>query len=137
MAAFALALLPLLRKALASLGLPGNALRLRVGLHAGPVTAGVLRGDRSRFQVFGDTVNTASRMESTGEPGRIQVSGEVAEALKAAGAPHALRYRGKTEAKGKGRLDTYWLERGASEPPDAEPPSPPAARADDAAIERV
>jgi len=150
MSAFALALLPLLRKALASLGLPPDALRLRVGMHSGPVSAcprhgyrslracadlralsaaaGVLRGDRSRFQVFGDTVNTASRMESTGEPGRIQVSGEVAAALKAAGAPHALRYRGKTEAKGKGQLDTYWLERGATEPPDAEPPpSPPAA----------
>lgn len=54
-------------------------------------------------------------MESTGEAGRIQVSAAAAEALRAAGAPHALRYRGKTEAKGKGAMDTYWLERGAGE----------------------
>ena len=118
MAAFALLLPPLLRRALASQGLPPDALQLRVGLHSGSVTAGVLRGDRSRFQVFGDTVNTASRMESTGEAGRVQVSGSTAEALRAAGAPHALRYRGKTQAKGKGELDTYWLERGPGEPPD-------------------
>ena len=128
MAAFALLLPPLLRRALASQGLPADALQLRVGLHSGSVTAGVLRGDRSRFQVFGDTVNTASRMESTGEAGRVQVSGATAEALRQTNAPHVLRYRGKTEAKGKGELDTYWLERGPGEPSDAEliePSSPP------------
>ena len=49
-------------------------LKLRCGLHSGPVTAGVLRGIRSRFEIFGDTVNTASCMESTGIPTRIQIS---------------------------------------------------------------
>lgn len=51
----------------------------------GPVTAGVLRGDKGRFQLFGDTVNTASRMESTGVPGRIQVSQSTADLLAQSG----------------------------------------------------
>jgi class 3 adenylate cyclase len=49
-------------------------LEMRVGLHSEPTTGGVLRGDKGRFQRFGDTVNTASRMESNGVRGRIHVS---------------------------------------------------------------
>ena len=145
MAEFALQLPALLRRALESQGLAPDALRLRVGLHSGSVTAGVLRGDRSRFQIFGDAVNTASRMESTGEAGRIQASASTAEAL--AGASHTLRFRGKVAAKGKGELETFWLERGPGEAQDASAaaPSPAAASAappspaavDDGADERV
>mmetsp|Transcript_41571 Transcript_41571/g.126014 ORF Transcript_41571/g.126014 Transcript_41571/m.126014 type:complete len:1447 (-) Transcript_41571:64-4404(-) len=93
-----------------SLG-PGTAeLGMRIGLHSGPTTAGVLRGDKSRFQLFGDTMNTASRMESTGIENMIQVSQETADRLKAAGKGHSLVPRqGVVQAKGKGALQTYWL----------------------------
>ena len=92
-------------------------LSLRIGLHSGPVTAGILRGEKSRFQLFGDTVNTASRMESTGEKNRIQVSEKTADLLSQAGKGHWLIPREDVvEAKGKGMLKTFWLvyERGRS-----------------------
>lgn len=60
-------------------------LSLRMGLHSGPVTAGVLRGDRSRFQLFGDTMNIAARMESLGIRNQIHMSQETADLLVAAG----------------------------------------------------
>lgn len=61
-----------------------SQLKIRIGIHSGPVTAGVLRGN-NRFDVFGDTINTASRIESTGEPDRIHISKETAELLQKAG----------------------------------------------------
>lgn len=65
---------------------PGTAdLRLRVGLNSGPVTAGVLRGERSRFQLFGDTVNTCSRIEASGEGGRSHISETTATLIRDAG----------------------------------------------------
>eukprot|EP00522_Entomoneis_paludosa_P000310 CAMPEP_0172474274 /NCGR_PEP_ID=MMETSP1065-20121228/69275_1 /TAXON_ID=265537 /ORGANISM="Amphiprora paludosa, Strain CCMP125" /LENGTH=1243 /DNA_ID=CAMNT_0013232453 /DNA_START=67 /DNA_END=3798 /DNA_ORIENTATION=- len=91
-------------------------LSMRIGLHSGPVTAGVLRGERARFQLFGDTMNTASRMESTGEKGMIQMSQETADYLTVAGKGSWIFPRDeKVVAKGKGRLQTYWL---ASEGPE-------------------
>jgi len=76
----------------------------------GPVTAGVLRGEKSRFQLFGDTVNTAARMESTGVAGRIQVSHATAHYLEAQHKQHWLQRReDSVAAKGKGVLETYWL----------------------------
>eukprot|EP00934_Nitzschia_sp_Nitz4_P008104 Nitzschia sp. Nitz4//scaffold169_size48518//40260//43927//NITZ4_007080-RA/size48518-processed-gene-0.83-mRNA-1//1//CDS//3329538412//8094//frame0 len=94
-----------------SLG-PGTAeLRMRVGLHSGAVTAGVLRSQKSRFQLFGDTVNTASRMESTGVPNKIQVSDSTAQLLIQAGKSAWVSPREETvEAKGKGTMQTYWIE---------------------------
>ncbi|KAL7561168.1 hypothetical protein ACA910_011989 [Epithemia clementina (nom. ined.)] len=86
-------------------------LAMRVGLHSGPVTAGVLRGQRARFQLFGDTMNTASRMETTSRPHRIQVSQETADLLGEANRGHWCHKRvGTVEAKGKGTLQTYWLD---------------------------
>mmetsp|Transcript_10346 Transcript_10346/g.22776 ORF Transcript_10346/g.22776 Transcript_10346/m.22776 type:complete len:1195 (-) Transcript_10346:89-3673(-) len=91
-------------------------LNMRIGLHSGPVTAGVLRGERARFQLFGDTMNTASRMESNGMKGMIQMSQETADLLTAAGKGSWIFPReDKIVAKGKGSLQTYWL---ASERPD-------------------
>ncbi|CAB9501058.1 Receptor-type guanylate cyclase gcy [Seminavis robusta] len=85
-------------------------LSMRVGLHSGPVTAGVLRGEKARFQLFGDTVNTASRMESNGQKGRIHVSQSTADSLVAAGRSHWLTKREDlVEAKGKGSMQTYWV----------------------------
>mmetsp|Transcript_15997 Transcript_15997/g.44260 ORF Transcript_15997/g.44260 Transcript_15997/m.44260 type:complete len:198 (-) Transcript_15997:1190-1783(-) len=86
-------------------------LTLRIGMHSGGVTAGVLRGDKSRFQLFGDTVNTASRMESTGIPSRIQVSQTTADSLILNGKERWLEPRDeKVFAKGKGEMQTYWID---------------------------
>lgn len=91
------------------LGPDTTELSMRVGLHSGPVTAGVLRGDRARFQLFGDTVNTASRMESTGVRGKIQVSEATAAILREHGRDHWLMQRSDAvKAKGKGVLKTFW-----------------------------
>ncbi|CAJ1946025.1 unnamed protein product [Cylindrotheca closterium] len=94
----------------ATLGPDTGTLCFRIGLHSGPVTAGVLRGEKSRFQLFGDTVNTASRMESTGMPNRIHVSQATADLIAASGKPHWLKKRDElVEAKGKGKVQTYWV----------------------------
>ena len=89
----------------------GSPLQFRIGIHSGPVTAGVIGTHRMQYDVWGDTVNVASRMESTGEPGRIQVSEKYAREL---GTRHTalgtLRERGTMEVKGKGQMKTFWLE---------------------------
>jgi class 3 adenylate cyclase len=85
-------------------------LAMRVGLHSGPVTAGVLRGERARFQLFGDSVNTASRMESSSSRNAIHVSEATATLLQSAGKQSWLIKREeKIVAKGKGEVQTYWV----------------------------
>ena len=66
---------------------------MQMGIHSGPVTAGVLRGERSRFQLFGDTMNTAARMEHNVLRDKIQLSQETADLLIAAGKTNWLTRR--------------------------------------------
>ncbi|CAB9514142.1 Receptor-type guanylate cyclase gcy [Seminavis robusta] len=94
------------------LGPDCSDLQLRIGIHSGPVTAGVLRGDRARFQLFGDTVNTCARIESSGTGGKIHVSDATATLLTNKGMGNWLVPRSaQIEAKGKGLLTTYWVEQ--------------------------
>lgn len=84
----------------------GAPWQIRIGVHTGPVVAGVIGRRKFVYDVWGDTVNMASRLESTSEPGRIHVSEEVASAL---GSTVAVEPRSETELKGKGRVATYYL----------------------------
>jgi class 3 adenylate cyclase len=93
------------------LGAGTEDLEMRIGLHSGPTTGGVLRGQRARFQLFGDTVNTASRMESNGQGGKIHVTEATAHLLMADGKGKWLVKRSElVAAKGKGEMQTYWVE---------------------------
>jgi class 3 adenylate cyclase len=86
----------------------GADIRLRIGIHRGPVVAGVLGRSRFSYDLWGDTVNVASRLEASGEPGHIQVSRALTDAI---GEEFKVTPRGVVEIKGVGPIDTWWVER--------------------------
>lgn len=79
----------------------------RIGIHRGPVVAGVVGSKKFAFDIWGDTVNIAARIEAAGEGGKINISGEV---YKVIGEYFPCKYRGKIAAKNKGEIDMYFVE---------------------------
>ena len=98
-----------------------NPLRMRFGIHTGPVVAGVIGKRKFSYDLWGDTVNTAARMESHGVPGHIQVTAAVRNQLADS---YRFEQRGPIEIKGKGIITTYYLI-GRRSPGDPNPQGSP------------
>ena len=86
----------------------GESLNLRIGIHTGPVVAGVMGKKKFTYDLWGDAVNTASRMESHGIPGIVHISASTYKHIKN---EFHIESRGKIEVKGKGKMSTYILKK--------------------------
>ncbi|UJR23271.1 hypothetical protein I4U23_026289 [Adineta vaga] len=85
-----------------------QSFRIKIGFHSGPAVGGIVGAKNVQYCLFGDTVNTASRITTTGEPGRIHISDTAYLLLK--GSPYfEVQNKGPTELKGRGIIETYWL----------------------------
>ncbi|XP_039602524.1 adenylate cyclase type 6 [Polypterus senegalus] len=87
-----------------------NNFQMKIGLNIGPVVAGVIGARKPQYDIWGNTVNVASRMDSTGVPDRIQVTTDMYQVLSAKG--YQLECRGVVKVKGKGEMMTYFLNDG-------------------------
>ncbi len=93
----------------------GRAIEMRIGIASGPVTAGIIGRKKFSYDLWGDTVNMASRMESSGVPGRIQLTGETRDLIDPF---FTLEPRGLVEVSGIGQLETWFLTGDATIPGD-------------------
>ena len=84
----------------------GHLFKIRVGMHTGPVVAGVVGKHKFQYDIWGDAVNIAARMEQNSIPGRINISGATFELVKDY---FNCEYRGKIEAKNKGEMEMYFV----------------------------
>ncbi|MBK9731679.1 MAG: adenylate/guanylate cyclase domain-containing protein [Chitinophagaceae bacterium] len=80
---------------------------LRLGIHSGALVAGIVGIKKFAYEIWGDTVNTASCMESSGEIGKVNISGATYELIKD---KFHCTYRGKIQAKNKGEIDIYFVD---------------------------
>ncbi|XP_059049093.1 adenylyl cyclase 78C [Achroia grisella] len=113
-----------------------NKFRLRVGISCGPLVGGVIGARKPVYDIWGNTVNEASRMETTGQMDRIQVTKYTKQLLERRG--YSLKSRGLVEVKGKGRMETWWVSERTTTTSDMQPlavfeplpePAPPPAPA--------
>ena len=80
---------------------------IRIGIHTGPVVAGIVGVKKFAYDIWGDTVNLASRMESSGQVGKLNISGSTYDLVKD---KYTCTHRGKIDAKNKGMIDMYFVE---------------------------